>query len=113
MARADWETPPTVEGRILNAEISEMGDVLYVQGEEVAEDIGHLLQVIDDPEAPNPNRPFCVVGKAGTLKFHDYTKVSDLVGKRCLLYSEGRFDMVSIEKPNGEQGELVIWCEYI
>jgi hypothetical protein len=113
MASSDWEIPPTVEGYIVRAEISDTGDVIHVQPEKVAKNIGNLLRIGDDPDFPNPNRPFCVVGKSGTLKFHGYVDAKDLQKKHCLLLSGGRFDMVSIEKLNGEQGEWMIWCEYI
>ena len=62
--RNDWETPPTVEGLIVRAWIGEDGqpDVLHVQGVDVADDIGNLDRVIGDPDNPDPNRPFVLVG---------------------------------------------------
>ena len=67
--RNDWETPPTVEGLIVRAWIGEDGqpDVLHVQGVDVADDIGNLDRVIGDPDNPDPDRPFVLVGKAGTI----------------------------------------------
>lgn len=108
--RNDWETPPTVEGLIVRAWISEDGqpDVLHVQGVDVADDIGNLNRVIGDPD-----RPFVLVGKAGTIAQHGYTDPSRLIGKRCLIYSGGRFDSVAIEPETGEHWGSVIWCEYV
>ena len=37
-------------------------DVLHVQGVDVADDIGNLDRVIGDPDNPDPNRPFVLVG---------------------------------------------------
>lgn len=67
--RNDWETPPTVEELIVRAWIGEDGqpDVLHVQGVDVADDIGNLDRVIGDPDNPDPDRPFVLVGKAGTI----------------------------------------------
>ena len=67
--RNDWEAPPTVEGLIVRAWIGEDGqpDVLHVQGVDVADDIGNLDRVIGDPDNPDPDRPFVLVGKAGTI----------------------------------------------
>jgi hypothetical protein len=36
-----------------------------------------------------------------------------LIGKRCLIYSGGRFDNVAIEPETGEHWGSVIWCEYV
>ena len=62
--RNDWETPPTVEGVIVRAWIGEDGqpDVVHVQGVDVADDIANLNRVIGDPDNPDPNRPFVLVG---------------------------------------------------
>ena len=35
------------------------------------------------------------------------------IGKRCLIYSGGRFDNVAIEPETGEHWGSVIWCEYV
>lgn len=83
----DWETPPTVEGMIVRAWIG-------------------------DPDNPDPNRPFLLMGRAGTLARHGYQDAGRLIGKRCLIYSGGRFDTVAIEPEQGEEWPLVIWMEY-
>jgi len=113
--RNDWETPPTVEGIIVRAWIGEDGqpDVLHVQGIDVADDIGNLHRVIDDSNNPDPNRPFVLVGKSGTIAQHGYKDADKLIGKRCLIYSGGRFDIVAIEPETGEHWACVIWCEYV
>lgn len=110
----DWETTPTVEGVIVRAWIGEDGqpDVMHVQGVEVAADIGNLDRVIGDPDNPDPNRPFLLMGRAGTLARHGYRDADKLIGKRCLIYSGGRFDTVAIEPEQGEEWPLVIWTEY-
>lgn len=113
--RNDWETPPTVEGLIVRAWIGEDGqpDVLHVQGVDVADDIGNLDRVIGDPDNPDPNRPFVLAGRSGTIAQHGYTDAAKLIGKRCLIYSGGRFDSVAIEPEDGEHWGSVIWCEYV
>lgn len=113
--RNDWETSPTVEGLIVRAWIGEgeQPDVLHVQGVDVADDIGNLLRVIGDPDNPDPDRPFVLVGKAGTIAQYGYTDPAKLIGKRCLIYSGGRFDSVAIEPETGEHWGSVIWCEYV
>lgn len=112
--RNDWETPPTVDGVIVRAWIGEEGqaDGLHVQGVDVAEDVGNLDRVIGNPDNPDPNRPFMLFGRAGTLARHGYTDANRLIGKRCLIYSGRRFDTVSIEPEQGDHWALVIWCEY-
>lgn len=112
--RNDWETPPTVEGVIVRAWIGQDGepDVMHVQGVDVADDIGNLDRVIGDPDNPDPNRPFMLVGPAGMFARHGYQDADKLIGKRCLIYSGGRFDTVSIEPEQGDHWGLVIWCEY-
>lgn len=111
--RSEWETPPTVEGIIVSAWSCEDGDVLLVQGLDVADDVGNLIRVIDEPENPDPNRPFLLVGRTGTIALHGYSDPSKLIGKRCLIYSDDRFDIVAIE-PDKEQEvwDLVVWREY-
>jgi hypothetical protein len=113
--RNDWETPPTVEGVIVRAWIGQDGapDVMHVKGVDVAEDVGNLDRVIGNPDNPDPNRPFSMIGQAGTLAQHGYTDVDRLIGKRCLLHSGGRFDSVSIEPEQGDHWGWVVWCEYI
>jgi len=113
--RNDWETPPTVEGVIVRAEIGEDGqpDVLHVKGVDVAENIGNLCRALADPDDPDPNRPFVLVGRCGTIAQHGYTDADKLIGKRCLIYSGGRFDSVSIEPETGEHWGIVVWCEYV
>ena len=113
--RSDWETPPTVEGVIVRAWIGEDGqpDVVHVQGVDVADDIGNLDRVIGDPDNPDPNRPFVLVGRTGTIAQHGYKDADKLIGKRCLIYSGGRFDSVAIEPESGEHWGIVIWCEYV
>ena len=111
----DWETPPTVEGVIVRAWIGEDGlpDIMHVQGVEVAEDIGNLDREIGDPDNPDPNRPFLLMGRAGTLARHGYGSADRLIGKRCLIYSGGRFDTVAIESDRGDEWPLVVWTEYV
>jgi hypothetical protein len=114
--RDDWDPPPTVEGVIVGAWIGENGqpDVLHVQGVDVAEDVGNLLRLpddTDDTDNPDSNRPFVLVGR-GTIAQHGYKDASKLIGKRCLIYSGGRFDVVAIEPEQGDQWGLVVWCEY-
>lgn len=114
--RNDWETQPTVEGVIVRAWIGgEDGqpDVVHVQGVDVADDIGNLCRVIGDPDNPDPNRPFVLVGRCGTIAQHGYKVADKLIGKRCLIYSGGRFDSVAIEPETGEHWGWVIWCEYV
>jgi hypothetical protein len=88
-------------------------DVLHVQGVDVAEDVGNLLRLPadDTDDADNPNRPFVLVGR-GTIAQHGYQDANKLIGKRCLIYSGGRFDVVAIEPEQGDQWGLVVWCEY-
>jgi hypothetical protein len=111
----DPENPPTVDGVIVRAWMGNEGtpDIMHVQGVTVADDIGNLLQVIGDESNPDPNRPFCLFGKDGTFQAHGYTKAEDLIGKRCLIYSGGRLDMVAIEPPSGNHWGIVIWCAYV
>ena len=113
--RSDWETPPTVDGLIVRAWIGEEGqpDVLHVQGVDVADDIGNLDRVIGKSDNPDPNRPFVLFGRSGTVAQHGYTDSSKLIGKRCLIYSGGRFDAVAIEPEHGDHWSTVIWCEYV
>lgn len=112
--RNEWETPPTVEGVIVRAWVGEdeQADILHVQGVDVAGDIGNLDRVIGNPGSPDPNRPFMLVGLAGTLARHGYSTANKLIGKRCLIYSGGRFDIVAIEPEQGDHWKLVTWCEY-
>ena len=109
----DWETPPTVDGVIVRAWIGEEGlpDTMHVQGIEVAEDIGNLDRVIGNPDNPDPDRPFLLMARAGTFARHGYYDAAKLIGKRCLIYSGGRFDTVAIEPEHGEEWPLVIWME--
>ena len=98
--RNDWETPPTVEGLIVRAWIGEDGqpDVLHVQGVDVADDIGNLNRVIGDPDNPDPDSPFVLVGKAGTIAQHGY---------RCYGPSSvglGRLSAPSIPEPGPALG---------
>ena len=86
---------------------------MHVQGVEVAEDIGNLDRVIGDPDNPDPNRPFLLMGRAGTLARHGYGSADRLIGKRCLIYSGGRFDTVAIESDRGDEWPLVVWTEYV
>lgn len=44
---------------------------------------------------------------------HGYADAAKLIGKRCLIYSGGRFDSVAIEPEDGEHWGSVIWCEYV
>ena len=53
-----------------------------------------------------------LIGRAGTLARHGYQDAGRLIGKRCLIYSGGRFDTVAIEPEQGEEWPLVIWMEY-
>jgi len=112
--RNDWETPPTVEGVIVRSWIGQDGepDVMHVQGIDVAEDVGNLDRVIGNPVNPDPNRPFSLIAKAGTIAQHGYTDTNRLIGKRCLIYSGGRFDSVAIEPEQGDHWGMVVWCEY-
>lgn len=116
MAISDWAIPPTVEGRIVFA-WSEGADVLHVQPEDVADDIGNLMQAIGDPDDPSPDpmRPFLMTGLAGMIAAHGYPNPADALGKRCLLHSYGRYDSVRIEKPDepGKFGDWLIWVEYV
>ncbi len=86
---------------------------MHVKGVDVAEDVGNLDRVIGNPDNPDPNRPFSMIGQAGTLAQHGYTDADRLIGKRCLLHSGGRFDSVSIEPEQGDHWGWVVWCEYI
>ena len=79
----DWETPPTVEGMIVRAWIGEAGQP----------DVMHVQGVEVAADIGNQD--------AGRL-----------IGKRCLIYSGGRFDTVAIEPEQGEEWPLVIWMEY-
>lgn len=114
--RSDWENQPTVEGEIVGAYIGAegMSDMIYVKGIDVAEDVGNLDQVFDDEENPDPNRPFWMIGRSGTLAQHGFEKEADLIGRKCLLYSGGRYDKVAIEPVGlGVQWTVVIWGEYL
>lgn len=113
--RNDWESLPTVEGVIVQAWIGQDGmpDVMHVQGIDVAEDIGNLDRIIGDEDNPDPNRPFSLIGKAGTIAQHGYTDADRLIGKRCLLYSGGCIDSAAIEPEQGDHWGLVVWCGYI
>lgn len=113
--RDEWETPPTVDGVIVLARIGKDGDadILHVQPDDVAEDLGNLLQVIGDPDNPDPKRPIMLCGMCGRLVIHGYEKDEDLIGKRCVIYSGGRYDYVAIEPPTGEHWALVPWVEYV
>ena len=62
--------------------------------------IGNLLRVIGEPD--NPDRPFVLVGKVGTIAQHGYSYPARLIGKRCLIYSGGRSDSLAIEPKTGE-----------
>jgi len=55
---------------------------------------------------------FSLIGKAGTIAQHGYTDSDRLIGKRCLIYSGGRFDSVAIEPGQGDHWGMVVWCEY-
>ena len=103
MKRDDYKTPPTVVGRIVAAWIGRDGepDVMHVQGIDEAKDIGPLLRVMDDEENPDPHRPFCLIGKCGTIAIHGYTEETRLIGKHCLIYADGRFETVAIEPEEG------------
>lgn len=108
--RSDYETPPTVVGKIVKAWIGRDGepDVMHVQSIDEAPDIGNLLRVM----GRKPNRPFSLVGVNGTIARHGYTDKEKLIGKHCLIYSGGRFDSVAIEPEAGDHWGLVIWAEY-
>jgi hypothetical protein len=114
--RDDWETPPTVDGIIVYAEIgkddgeNKWPDILHVKGVDVAEETPDLIRVPADPgrqkkESAEGDRPFFMVGKHGTLEIHGYTEAKDLIGKQCLIYSDGKFNMLSIAPDFG----IVIW----
>jgi hypothetical protein len=112
--RNDWETPPTVEGIVVRAWIGQDGmpDVIHVQGIDVADDVGNLDRVVGNPVNPDPNRPFLMIGNVGTIAQHGYTDADRLIGKQCLLYSGGLFDIAAIEPEQGDHWGLVVWCEY-
>ncbi len=69
MKRSDYETPPTVVGKIKRAWIGndEHPDILHIEIIDADEDIGNLLQVIGDDKNPDPKRPICMIGLTGTL----------------------------------------------
>ncbi len=54
-----------------------------------------------------------LVGRFGIIAQHGYADAAKLIGKRCLIYSGGRFDSVAIEPEDGEHWGSVIWCEYV
>lgn len=112
--RNDWKNPPTVEGVIVEVWVGRDGgpDVMHVQGIDVAEDIGNLERVIGDPKKPDPNRPFLLIGPNGKIAEHGYKDAKMLIGKRCLIYSGGRFDNVAVEPERGDNWGMVVWCEY-
>lgn len=113
--RSDWQAPPTVEGVIVRAWIGEDGapDILHVQGEDVADNIVNLDQVIGDPDNPAPNRPFVMTGKSGVIARHGFKSADKLIGKRCLLYSDRRTNSVAIEPEAGDHWGLVVWHEFV
>lgn len=115
---SDFNPQPTVIGRIKAAWIAneEHPDVLHVEILERQESLGNLLQTGDDEDNPDPNRPICLFGREGTLRdAHGFSDEKDLIGKLCIIYSGGRYDIVVIEKPNNnnEPWPLVIWTEYV
>lgn len=111
--RSDWEPQPTVVGEIVAALPGENGkpDVLHVQGIDVAEDLGNLLRVLDDKESND--RPFVIVGQYGTLSRHGLNDAERLIGKCCLIYSGGKYDLVAIEPNSGKEWQSIVWVEYI
>jgi hypothetical protein len=106
--RSDWANPPTLEGIIEDAYFGEdgMADMLYIKATDVANDPGNLGQVFDDLE--DPDRPWWLIGRAGTLKKHGIESKDELLGRKCLVYSGGRYDKVAIEPNFG----VVVWGEY-
>jgi len=113
--RKDWEAAPTVDGIIIRAWINEDGvpDVIHVQSADVADDTGNLDRVIGNPDNPDPDRPFVLMGKSGVARNHGYTDPEKIIGKRCLIWSGGRFDYVAIEpETEGCGWVLVPWKEY-
>ena len=114
MTRDDYETPPTVVGKIVAAWIGRDGepDVMHVEGVTGARDSGTLLQVIGDPANPDPHRPFCLIGFSGTIARHGYTDEARLIGKHCMIYSDGRLEQVAIEPEEGDRWDLIIWDEF-
>lgn len=115
MKRNDYESPPTVVGRIVAAWIGQEGepDVIHVQGIDEARDIGTLLRVIGDEDNPDPRRPFCLIGQNGTIAKHGYTDEARLIGKHCLIYAGGRLEQVAVEPEEGDHWGLVIWTEFV
>jgi hypothetical protein len=99
MARLDWEDQPTAEGIIINAFMDDV-DNIRVEPTDVGDDVGNLIMF---------EGVFVLTGKRGTLKKHGYTNKRDLIGKKCLLYSSDRFEIVAIEP----EYIPVIWVEYI
>ena len=115
LKRDDYENPPTVIGRVVAAWIGRDGepDVMHVQGIEEAQDIGTLLRTIGDEANPDPHRPFALIGSNGTIARHGYTDEVRLIGKLCLLYSDGRFEQVAVEPETEGCWELIIWTEFV
>lgn len=113
--RSDWDPQPTVDGIVVRAWIGEHGapDVIHVQGNDVADDISNLDQAIGDPENPDPNRPFVLTGKSGVIAEHGYKQAEELIGKRCLIFADGRTVSLSIESDSDENWPLVVWIQYV
>lgn len=115
MERDDYENPPTVIGRVIAAWIGRDGkpDVMHVESIDEARDIGTLLRVMDDPANPDLKSPFCLVGSSGTIARHGYTDEARLIGKLCMIYSDGWVEQVAIEPHKGDRWDLVVWEEFV
>lgn len=118
--RVDIEYSLRVEGIISDAIIGtgklteegtseKMCDWLYVDGEAVSPSIHKILLATGNPENPNPNPPFMVIGQAGTFAKHGVSLREDLIGRRCRIYSNDRFQAVSIEPKDGGDWEVIKW----
>jgi hypothetical protein len=111
----DDDPEPAVVGRVVAAEIGgdDLPDVLRVKADRIASDTGHLLR---DPAAavsPGAESPFFVLfGQAGTIARHGFTETQRVIGRRCVIYADDRFDQVSFEADDGAPGPVVTWTEY-
>lgn len=99
MSILDWETPPTAEGIIIHA-LSDEIDSIRVKPTDIGDDIGNLNMI---------EGAFIVMGMPGTLSAHGFTDIQELVGKKCLLYSNNRFESVAIEPEYAP----VVWVRYV
>lgn len=76
-------------------------DSIWVKPTDVGDDTGNMIMF---------EGAFVLAGRSGTLKYqHGYTNKNDIIGKKCLLYSDDKFEIVSIEPDY----VAVIWIEYI